>query len=523
MNKKILAILLMIPLAIVVIAFAQSHNPVWHPLDEYVGHHHGDDPSVVDYIFGPVEYGINNLPWAAPTDLHEGYIWFVRENMGCYSQWGDICVTDLRLLVQVLFSGDGAINRFHSFWLEARVCEEGNPSNCGIVKTGGWPDYGDLCVDGTPIDLGDGAPLTCAENVRWHDSPGAFYGWDWWTGGHGKANFTVVVQDTWGPIDPADPYNLILQCPDADCEWNASNLALGFLTVNTEGGSGYTDRYGNEASCSTVGLDCIPFESVAIPGMVQYRDDTHGLGMTEYDTSPPGEWWIRYPIIGLTSTPTPTETEMATPTVTDTPTATDTPTTTDTPTNTVSPTYTHTPSETPTPSNTPTPSDTPTPTPCGTCPPSCPSPTATATLCIPTIEPGGQYCPNRPYIKAEVAKYVLQCAFSPEYVPPTPRPGYSCSDVVGHYLEDWITRAQELGYAEPCDVWDNNFYPDTWAQRDDWSPAVQICMGLPGIPSEPADAMETQGTALLRGAGYFAGGTLLFIVVVWLLTDLRKR
>lgn len=60
---------------------------------------------------------------------------------------------------------------------------------------------------------------------------------------------------------------------------------------------GYTDLNGKiDSNCSSVGPQCVPLEIIDMPvGYYQYRDDNHDVALKDYDTSPPGEYWIEYP------------------------------------------------------------------------------------------------------------------------------------------------------------------------------------------------------------------------------------
>ncbi len=154
-----------------------EHDPnTWHALVDPVkkchyNHHHGDDPHLVDDIFGPpgawfgepgrsIAYPWQTFPIAgdetdpnvdrpagAPLEneyKHEGYIWIVRRNQMC--EGGRNCVTDFRLQVHFMSAHD-APTRFHSFSAELRLCA--NPrarAGCGILRTAGWMNYDKLFI-----------------------------------------------------------------------------------------------------------------------------------------------------------------------------------------------------------------------------------------------------------------------------------------------------------------------------------------------------------------------------------------
>lgn len=154
-----------------------EHDPnTWHALVDPVkkchyNHHHGDDPSLVDDLFGPVGAWFGQpgrsiaYPWQTfpisdtetnpnvdkPANVkweneakHEGYIWIVRRNQMCAG--GRNCVTDFRLQAHFMSSHDAPV-RFHSFSAELRVCEDAiRKTGCGLIRTGGWMNYDKLFI-----------------------------------------------------------------------------------------------------------------------------------------------------------------------------------------------------------------------------------------------------------------------------------------------------------------------------------------------------------------------------------------
>ncbi len=319
----------------------ELHDPtVWHGLVNqefwcHYDHEHKDNPHTVSDIFGPVGTGTGqeiSYPWqtvshhgAENEHKHEGYGWLVRRDMPCIPNGTGGCITDFRAQFHAIMAPMGATTRFHSFWMEARACRTDNPTQCGILRTGGWLDYGVLLIDGQHIPLpGDpvGGPfpaehrparLHCVENSH---TCGAAHGiwyseqYNPWTNEPGSVlpQLALATDDAWGIVDPANPNAFEPFCPDAQCRYNNSVMEAHLLSfylplrLDVDGDgivnfSGYTDRWGKLMdTCTAPGPDCIPLEISNLPlGHYQYRDDTHGFKPVDHDVSPEGEFWIKFP------------------------------------------------------------------------------------------------------------------------------------------------------------------------------------------------------------------------------------
>jgi hypothetical protein len=306
------------------IPLCPDHDPTaWHPLYDaergcHYDHEHKGDPHQVDDIFGPVGvlYGGQEIsyPWQTFSDAgtendlkHGGYGWLVRRDQECYSA---NCITDFRVQFHAIMAGPGAVTRYHSFWLEARGCSEDGPSRCGIIRTGGWADYGRLLVDDVHIPLPND-PSGNNNGRRAHNTDAGKGSKDFgvWYGDNAMADVALMTNRMWGLVNPENPGELHLFCPDFQCRNNNSKMqahVIGFRinsNLDSDGDgivtySGYTDRDGKIVEgCTEVGLDCVPLEIIDMPvGNYQYRDDTAGQGMgPDYDTSPEGIYWITYP------------------------------------------------------------------------------------------------------------------------------------------------------------------------------------------------------------------------------------
>lgn len=277
-------------------------------------------------------------PGQFENDLkHTGYGWLVRKNIASDG------ITDFRVQYHAIPSAQGAVTRFHSFWTEARACDGGR---CGTVKHGGWLDYGFLLVDGTHVPLpGDPNPLNIylrrihatfdAPLDRSLDREFFWYGkqvdvdGDYIVRGH----VALRAMDNWGNVNPANPSEVHFFCPGYQCSFNGSRMEAHIVAVmlrqhldpNGDGVvnlRGYTSRHGTikelaavgdgaeilrrlpnqfklmGTTCTAPGLDCVPLEIINFPVNINfvYRDTDFGLGggLKDYDTSPPGQYWITY-------------------------------------------------------------------------------------------------------------------------------------------------------------------------------------------------------------------------------------
>lgn len=318
------------------ISYCETHSTTeYHALyneeeDCWYDHEHGDDPNSVSDIFGPVAawWGGSqeiSYPWQTygfegsmsgggdnyPVKIgsyeneakHEGYKWHVRRDLPCYSQFAGGCITALRALDHA-DATHGMYVRFHSFAVEMVVCNEARPDDCGILRTGGWADKGNLAIDGSIIP-GYG-PTERNGGTRLHYFSRGDKRFGTWYGGSKKAEVVTQFEDMWATIDPNDLHTLIFVCPDdpANCGYNSSKRQLHLVGAMITGQEvrwlrqqgfadrsgkvnfrGYTDRYGifvKDAHCTESGIDCVPIEYINYDATVlyQYRGDSR-----EHDTS----------------------------------------------------------------------------------------------------------------------------------------------------------------------------------------------------------------------------------------------
>lgn len=249
---------------------------------------------------------------------HAGYGWVSEAWL---PRTDSIWLKDYRIQYHAIFAAMGATTRYHSFTLEANICQDRR--GCYVVRTGGWLDFGHLVVANEVVELpgqsGDGVRRRMHQSYNpWFDtdvelfgSPAFWYGqlghpdqlganWQW--GGRQNPFDRLVMiletEDTWAYIDPSNPKEDYFHCPQFNCNKNGSTIKLHRLDMYNRGDmlgfKGFTDRYGlvNE-SCTETGLDCIPTE-IGTPFQF-WQESADNRPMREFDYSPPGVYWIKYP------------------------------------------------------------------------------------------------------------------------------------------------------------------------------------------------------------------------------------
>lgn len=337
-------------------------------------HQHNDDPNFVNDIFGQpgawfgkpgqsISYPWQTFPAKTATESndiyaktlqlendtkHEGSAWIVRRDQDC-SQGN--CVKDFRLQIH-MDSSLHAATRFHSYSLEARFCTNGNDlSTCGIVRYGGWMDFGRLVTSAKPNDTACGNdnqnfipvpadtqffPIDRPEvrdEVRCHPyltilpkEVGSQSLAEWWGHAAGETRIQVRSYNPYGNVDPNNPTAMLTFCKqtDAGCDFNGSILTAamaytehiheyeGNLPIDKDG-NGRTDlkayftRFGDlNTSCKSASLDCIPFEWNNVPLNLDYNKDGKpeearyqtpsctNCQKVDYDISPTGKQWITW-------------------------------------------------------------------------------------------------------------------------------------------------------------------------------------------------------------------------------------
>jgi hypothetical protein len=319
-----------------------THDPTrYHPIWDGVrgchyDHEHGDDPALANQAFGPLgsAWGGNGFdhPFHTPNEhdafKHRSHKITVRVGMPCTSVSGSTgCITDLRIMHHLDFFAAGT--RFHSFWIEMRMCSVANPSDCGIHRRGGWLDFGPLIAQNlgnqqvaVPADTTPFPLSTCGASRRLHRTDNQFAVWygmqyreaDCLAGqtgqGLGQLQVGAGVIQTWAPLNLNDPLTPNVICPNGSCANNNSVREQAHIVSWRPQGSlavsgrinrtGFTNLYGViDATCTAPGPTCVPFEITnAIAGYgYQHRDADSGIPAKQYDVlfnyQPSG--WITYP------------------------------------------------------------------------------------------------------------------------------------------------------------------------------------------------------------------------------------
>lgn len=288
----------------------RAYHGLWnYSLGCHYDHIHGDNPHTVDDIFG-TSYLTNaggdiSYPWQTPEEntlKHQTYKWIVRRDLPCPQTQGGDCITAFR--AQIHADMFNVVSAYHSFSLEAKVCLNTDPANCGLIRWAGWQYMGDLKIDDLLIyDRLDPPDLPTNQRIEQihQASLGDPRQVSWYGINPGPARVRVIhrTHDAWGfyPL-PAmrpmtdtmtlDSYQFFCQVDittgiaASDCYSNASKISPDQIfiepgrirsTIDADNNfvadySGYVDRYGAIVSgCTVIGLDCIPvsFEHVPLP------------------------------------------------------------------------------------------------------------------------------------------------------------------------------------------------------------------------------------------------------------------
>lgn len=337
---------------------ATHDNNAWHSLWDstrgcHYNHTHNTDPRAGDAVFGPwaVLWGGQELsyPWAtsgAENGMkHGGYKFTYREFPTCsstnqYNGQPANCVSHARVEYHAVSGLMDYLARYHSFYEELRICKRTAPNQCGVIRSGGWADFGPLHVPykqqlvirpGGTVDFGAGMVMTfpadppyfggqdlslepylavgsvAGLNILRNKNPdsGVDVGRvDVWSMPEGKTSYDAVkphplvrflvgVADPWNVMDPANPNSLIWVCTDAPkhngCGYNGSLSAVNELSAyippsldpDKDGFAdyaGWTDRYGKiVTNCNAPALDCVPLEIIHAPvGFADSRDPGNG-------------------------------------------------------------------------------------------------------------------------------------------------------------------------------------------------------------------------------------------------------
>lgn len=272
---------------------ARAYHGLWNAdLGCHYNHTHGDNPHELDALFGDDLYtefgGEISYPWQTysaagfENDLkHQGYYWVVRSNIPCpVATTSAGCVTDFRALVHFHADGHDTPVRYHSFYLEARVCPSPAQAQigCGYAKMGGWQDTGDLLVDGVTV-------IDSPNNGNCHKQHSATSGMAVWypcfrygqEGGQGLGRASLAIHNEWDYTSPAAPsvYTDTICYGNPRCVNNGSFVRPHLISVDipdeaealaegvenniVESFVGFTTPYGViDPTCTEVNAVCAP-------------------------------------------------------------------------------------------------------------------------------------------------------------------------------------------------------------------------------------------------------------------------
>lgn len=331
-----------------------SHDPtVYHALIDtargcHYDHEHGDNPNLADAVFGlpAAAWGGQTVSWPWATSAmengdmagmggkHGGYKWAVLLNQPCidhpYEGYASVnCIKDARIEFHIVAASLDGLARYHSYYIEYNICAQPAYTQCGVLRIGGWADFGVLNVPyagtrvyrpGGTIDFGLGslyggnnaeiimsfpadateldqiAPVgafPCCDEPYVSlppsdelSQPGGFPQQVWSMNNIGSANhfghniyarFSERISDSWDGIDTANVNTPHFFFRDGNSPYNGSLRELSetsaFIPAAWDADadgfadiSGFTDRYGNPVSgCTVLGVDCVPFSAVHVP------------------------------------------------------------------------------------------------------------------------------------------------------------------------------------------------------------------------------------------------------------------
>jgi hypothetical protein len=135
------------------------HDPLlWHPHQDPVtglcyDHEHGDDPSELDWIFGPVGawhgqgYEVGSAIF--PQEKHTGFLWIttgpdlIPLNYIVPYHQDDVYLAAFRMQAHFLNTVGAQSKRYHSIEVEAYICTVAD-QRCGIFRYAGVMDTGAL-------------------------------------------------------------------------------------------------------------------------------------------------------------------------------------------------------------------------------------------------------------------------------------------------------------------------------------------------------------------------------------------
>lgn len=191
-----------------------QHDPTkYHGLWDYENgchydHTHGDNPHLVDDIFGTDIYnymqGEISYPWHTAGEneeiKHKSYSWFVARDLPCQNQYGPGCIVAFRAFAHTDLHNVKATH--HSALVEAMVClkpEDGGDANsCGRFLVSGHQATGDLMINQIQV-LDRQEPLGAPRPVMLHgDRLGAYDNATWYGVFYAWMRVATQTADMWG-------------------------------------------------------------------------------------------------------------------------------------------------------------------------------------------------------------------------------------------------------------------------------------------------------------------------------------
>lgn len=294
------------------------------------GHTHMDDPSVLDSVLPPWPFAQTisypHETFSENAEKHSAYKYAVMNNPQCLSNGPNANVAnadDGRLTLQYVrfqYHGDGhkgAMTRFHSFYVQAQLCDPQNPSYHPYVQLGGHMDTGPLILEGfghlavpadtqPPVLTGESFAGCCARKLHGIPTiPRYDYTWYFSYGSTALVGFGGGLRnEDFGPVDPQAPNSPILfYGPDNNQSYQERFHIASFYAAQPES-SGFTDVLGRgRPDCTSANSLCVPYltRGWTRPGPTEYRADVQGApgGDTigEYDVRSPvtGNSLLKYP------------------------------------------------------------------------------------------------------------------------------------------------------------------------------------------------------------------------------------
>lgn len=274
-------------------------------------HSHNEDPHSVDDIFGTDYYGWAggevSYPWQTPDEnlyKHAGYMWFVDRDLPCESAFTNGCIRAYRVQAHGMATALGTTTATHSVWIEALVCPEDDPDNCGIVRGGGHQGEADLVIDGERVlDRPDSANRVF---LSYYDTGNRCCS-TWYNGTQaGMLGAALEFGEMWETIPPYPTAEEIVANAERRPNADGSRVQLHNLLfavpgrfadeIGTDYG-GYTDRHGYPVDgCTEPGLDCVPFQVEGVPlGYLYQTRPAYDEMDVFFDGQSSG--WIAYPAV----------------------------------------------------------------------------------------------------------------------------------------------------------------------------------------------------------------------------------